>query len=45
MLTNQSLQVFTYSAQLYQDQEILELLKAFLCPTVPQIFMHDSCKT
>jgi len=34
-----------YSAQLYQDQEILELLEEFLYPAVLQIFVHDSCET
>ena len=35
----------TYSAQLYQDQEISELLETFLYPAVLQIFVHDSCET
>jgi len=30
-----------YIVQLYQDQEILELLEAFLHPAVLQIFVHD----
>jgi len=34
-----------YSAQLYRDQEILELLEAFLYPAILQIFVHDSCET
>jgi len=34
-----------YSVQLYQDQEILELLEVFLYPAVLQIFVHDSCET
>jgi len=38
-------QVFTYSAQLYQDQEILELLETFLYPAVLRMFVHDSCET
>ena len=30
---------------LRQDQEILELLEAFLYLVVLQIFVHDSCET